>query len=353
MADGESGERTEQATGKRRQEARDKGQVARSQEVTGALLLITGMTVLVGSSGHFVRVLGRNAIYLFSQAPVLAPGNAYNLRVLMAGNMEVMASALAPLLLAVILAAVGANVMQVGFHASGESMKFSASTLNPIEGMKKFFKKTVYFELAKNVLKISIIGLLAYWTIHGLVGSLMSSGLLPLPAVVALGKGAFIKLMFRLLAFAALLGLIDWVWQKRQYEENLKMSKQEVKQEHKDIEGDPQIRARIKSMQFEMARKRMLADVPTADVVVTNPTHFAVALKYNPGDPAPVVVAKGADSLAAKIKEIARKSRVPIMENKPLARSLYRQVEVGQSVPDSLFQAVAEVLAYVYRLKRA
>ncbi len=353
MADGPSGERTEQATGKRRQEARNKGQVARSQEVTGALLLITGMTVLVGSSGHFAHVLGRNAVYLFSQAPVLAPGNAYNLRMLLAGNMRVFMEAMAPLLLAVILAAVGANVIQVGFHASTESMQFKLETLNPLAGMKKFFKKTTFFELIKNMLKIGVIGTLAYGCIHGLLGTLMSSGMLSLPTIVALGKGAFIKLMFRLLAFAALLGLADWMWQKRQHEENLKMTKQEIKEEHKDIEGDPQIRARIKGLQYEMARKRMLADVPTADVVVTNPTHFAVALKYNPGDPAPMVVAKGADNLAAKIKEIARKSRVPIMENKPLARSLYRQVDVGQSIPDSLFQAVAEVLAYVYRLKKA
>ena len=156
----------------------------------------------------------------------------------------------------------------------------------------------------------------------------------------------------RILA-AALIGLVDWFWQKKEYEDNLQMSKHEVKQENKDVEGDPQIKARVRGLQFEMARKRMLADVPTADVVVTNPDHFAVALKYTKGDAAPMVVAKGMDSLAQTIKQIARKARVPIMENKPLARSLYRQVEVGQMIPDSLYQAVAEVLAYVFRLKKS
>jgi len=353
MADGPSGEKTEKATSKRHQDARDKGQVARSQEVTGALLLTTGISVLVLSGSHFSHVLGRNAAYLFAKAPNLEPGNPAGLRMLMAGNMKVLAEALAPLLLALILAAFGANFLQVGFHVSGESLKFKSDTLNPIAGLKKFFKKTAFFELIKNMVKISIIGLLAYGCVHGLVGSFYSAGLLSLAGIVQLGKGAFIKLMIRLLAFAMVLGLIDWIWQKRQHEENLKMSKQEVKEEHKDIEGDPQIRARIKGMQYKMAQQRMLADVPTADVVVTNPTHFAVALKYHPGDAAPMVVAKGADSLAAKIKEIARNARVPVLENKPLARSLYRQVEIGQIIPDSLFQAVAEVLAYVYRLKKA
>lgn len=353
MADGSAGEKTEKATGKRRSEARDRGQVARSQEVTGALLLITGISVLVLSGGHFTRVLGRNAAYLFAEAPLLAPSNGASLRILMEGNMRVFVEAMAPLLLAVILAAFGANFLQVGFHASTESLKFKTDSLNPIAGMKKFFKKTAFFELVKNMVKISIIGLLAYSCIHGLMGSFYSAGLLSLAGIVKLGQGAFIKLMIRLLAFASLLGLFDWIWQKRQYEENLMMSKQEIKEEHKDVEGDPQIRARIKGMQYKMAQQRMLADVPTADVVVTNPTHFAVALKYSQGSAAPVVVAKGADELAAKIKEIARKARVPVLENKLLARSLFRQVEVGQSIPDSLFQAVAEVLAYVYRLKKA
>jgi len=352
MADS-GGEKTERASGKRREEARKKGQVAKSQEVSGAILLVVGMSILVASGGHFVRVLGQNTTYLLSQAHLLAPSNQFGIRELFASNLEVLLMALAPLLLGVLVAAFGANVLQIGFKITPESLQFQGDKLNPISGMKKFFRKDPYVDILKNVFKIGIIALLATWIIRGLNADLLASVLQPLPAIVAMGKAGFVKLMITLLAFTALLAVIDWFWQKSRYEDQLKMSKHEVKQENKDIEGDPQIKARIRGLQYEMARKRMLADVPTADVVITNPTHYAVALKYIQGQSAPVVVAKGQDNMAQMIKKIARKHRVPIMENKPLARSLYRQVEVGRVIPESLFQAVAEVLAYVYRLKKA
>jgi flagellar biosynthetic protein FlhB len=160
-------------------------------------------------------------------------------------------------------------------------------------------------------------------------------------------------LAYQLAAMLSLLAALDWAFQKWQHEENLKMTLQEVKEENKDMEGDPQVKARIRAIQMETARKRMLADVPKADVVVTNPTHFAVALKYAEGEAAPRVVAKGQDLLAQTIKRIARDHRVPVIENKPLARALHKHVKVGAFIPDDLYQAVAEVLAYVYRLKRS
>ena len=353
MAEDVGGERTEKATGRRREQARQKGQVAKSQEVSGAALLLAGMTVLVLSSGHFADVLGRNTAYLLSQAHVLGPGNRWGVRELLSANLEVLVAALGPLLGALLIAAFAGNVAQVGFHASAESLAFKTEKLNPITGMQKFFRKTMVFELLKNVLKIALISLLAWWTIGGLMGKLAGTAVLPLPEVIAVGKSGFTTLMIRLLAFTIVLAVVDWAWQKQQYEENLKMSKHEIKQEHKEMEGDPQIKARIRGLQFEMARKRMLADVPRADVVITNPTHFAVAVRYEPGTAAPVVLAKGQDHLAAVIRKIARDARVPIIENKPVARALYREVEVGKPIPESLFQAVAEVLAYVYRLKKA
>jgi len=353
MADESSGEKTEKATGKRRDEARKQGQVAKSTEVSGAILLLIGMTILLASTGHFSRVLGQNASYLFSQSHVLLPGNAYALQEMFAANVKVLFTALGPLLLGVFVAGIGANVLQIGFKFSSESLQFKSEKLNPLPGFKKYFDKKMYVELVKNLFKVSVISMLAFFALRRMNGELNASALLSLDAIIALGKISFIKLMAQLLAFTALLALIDWFWTKYQHEEQIKMSKHEVKQENKDVEGDPQIKARIKSQQFEMARKRMLNDVPTADVVITNPTHFAVALKYMPGSAAPMVVAKGQDNLAQTIKKIARKSRVPIIENKPLARSLYRQVEVGQLIPDALFQAVAEVLAYIYRLKKA
>ncbi len=353
MAGDSGAEKTERASGKRRDDARKKGQVAKSQEVSGAILLIVGMALLVGSSGHFARVLGRNTSYLLSQAHVLNIYNQFGVRELLSNNLEVLVMTLAPLFLGVLIAGIGSNVMQFGFQVNPGAMSFKTEKLNPVSGMKKFFKKQAFFELFKNLFKITIIALLATAVIRSMSQDLYSLSLLSLPGIISLGKVGFVKLMAVLLFFTAVLAVVDWFWQKHSYEESLKMTKQEVREESKDIEGDPQIKARIRGMQYEMGRKRMLADVPTADVVVTNPTHFAVALKYLPGSAAPMVVAKGQENVAQTIKKIARKARVPIIENKPLARSLFRQVEIGKAVPESLYQAVAEVLAYVYRLKKS
>ncbi|MBK8166146.1 MAG: flagellar biosynthesis protein FlhB [bacterium] len=353
MADSGTGERTEKATGKRRQEARDKGTVPKSQEVSSAVVLIAGMTLLIATSGYLGRRLAEDAGYLLGQAHVLGPINGYAARELLSGSFWSTAAALAPLVLGVLIAAIWGNIAQFGYQFRTQALGFQFERLDPISGLKKFVKITAVFELVKNLLKIVLVGFLAWKTIDGLMDALVGSSLLELPAIVAVGRSAFIRLVATLLAFCVVLALIDWFWQKWRYEENLKMSKYEVKQEGKDYEGDPQIKARIRGMQYETFRKRMMAAVPTADVVVTNPTHFAVALKYEAGSPAPKVVAKGADHLAGIIRRLARESRVPVIENKPLARALHAQVEVGHYVPESLFQAVAEVLAYVYRLKRS
>jgi flagellar biosynthetic protein FlhB len=353
MAEEHGGERTELATGKRREQARERGQVARSVEVTSAALLIVGVIVLVGSAGHFSRVLGDNAIYLLSQAHVLNPANQFGLQEMFSANLRLLLVSLAPLVMAVLIAAVAANVAQVGFNFSTKAISFQTAKLNPITGSKRFFQATMWFDLAKNLFKIIVITLLAWVTIRSLMGPLTSISMLTIPSIVAVAKTSFLKLMAKLLAFTSLIALADWFWQRHRHEENLKMSKYEVRKEHKDIEGDPQIKARIRGIQFEIARKRMLSDVPEADVVVTNPTHYAVAIRYANGTQAPVVLAKGQDHVARMIKKIARESRVPVIENKPLARSLHKQVDVGQGIPESLFQAVAEVLAYVYRLKKA
>ncbi len=353
MAEDSGAEKTERASGKRREDARGKGQVAKSQEVSGAALLLVGMTLLVGSSGHFARVLGENTRYLLGQAHTLGPHGTPGVQELLFFNVKVLGLALAPLFLGVLVAGIGANVMQFGFGFNPGAMSFKLEKLNPLTGLKKFFQKQAFFELVKNMIKISIIFLLATTVIRKVGPELHAASLLELPGIVALGKISFVKLMAVLIFFTAILAIVDWFWQKHTYEESLKMTKQEVKEEAKDVEGDPQIKARIKGMQFEMARKRMLADVPTADVVITNPTHYAVALKYMPGTAAPIVVAKGQDNIAQTIKKIARKARVPVIENKPLARALHRQVDIGRPIPESLFQAVAEVLAYVYRLRKA
>lgn len=353
MAEGSGGDRTEKATPKRREEARNKGQVARSVEVNAAIVLLAGISLVLLSGGHMSRVLGRNASYLLGQAHVLKVDNLYGLQVLVEANLALLLKALAPLVFCVLVAGLAANVLQVGFHASAESLAFRAEKLNPITGAKRFFSKRAGFELAKNLLKIGLITVLAYSSVSGQMGELLGSSMLPLQFITDLGRHALAALMFKLLALLALLAVFDWAFQKWQYEEQLKMSRAETKQEIKDLEGDPQIRARVRAIQLESARKRMLTDVIKADVVITNPDHLAIALMYEAGVGAPRVVAKGRNFLAEKIKEIARQARVPVLENKPVARALFRQVKLGELIPESLYQVVAEVLAYVYRLRQA
>ncbi len=311
------------------------------------------MAVLLICAQHFTEVLARNTSYLLGQAHFLAPSNLFGVQYLLDGNVKAFFWTLAPLSGLILVAAVGANIMQVGLKVTPQAMAFQWSRLNPISGAKKFFQKRTFFDLLKNVAKVGLISLLAGLVIRSEMTDLNALSLLPIPGIVDLARGGFLKLMIVLLSFLALLAVVDWFFQRHQHAEELKMSRQEVKEEYKEFEGDPQIKARIRAIQIEASRRRMLTDVPRADVVITNPTHFAVALKYEPGKAAPVVLAKGADFLAKKIREVARESRVPVVENKPVARALYAEVEVGHPIPENLYQIVAEILAYVYRLRKA
>jgi flagellar biosynthetic protein FlhB len=353
MAENTAGERTERATPRRREKAREKGQVARSQEVNSFFVLAVGLSLLLLCAGHFTEELARNTGYLLSQAHFLGPSNLFGVSYLLDGGVRSFFWTLAPLAGLVLVAAIGANLLQVGLKVTPQAMAFQWNRLNPISGAKRFFQKRTLFELVKNLLKVGLISLLAGLVIRGLMDDLNAAALLPLDGILTMARGSFLKLILVLLAFMAALAVADWIFQRWQHEEELKMSRQEVKEEYKEFEGDPQIKARIRALQIEASRKRMLADVPRADVVITNPTHFAVALKYESGKPAPVVLAKGADFLARKIREVARESRIPVIENKPVARALYAEVEVGRTIPESLYQAVAEILAYVYRLRKA
>ncbi len=309
--------------------------------------------MLATMSGRALEVLANNTRYLLGQAHFLAPGNMLGVRFLLTGNIEAFFWVLAPLAGLVLVAGVGANLMQVGLKLTPSAMGFQWSRMNPISGAKRFFQKRTFFDLGKNMLKVGLISLLAWAVIRSVLPGLTASAALPLQGLLDIIGDGYVKLMGVLLGFLAILGILDWSFQKQQHENELKMSRQEIKEEMREFDGDPQVKARIRALQMEASRKRMLADVPKADVVITNPTHFAVALKYEPGMAAPIVLAKGADLVAKKIREIARKNRVPVIENRPVARALYAQVKVGQMVPENLFQTVAEILAYVYRLKKA
>jgi flagellar biosynthetic protein FlhB len=252
----------------------------------------------------------------------------------------------------VFVAAISINVLQVGFLFTTETLTPKFSVLNPIEGSKRFFSVRALVDLAKAVLKIAIVLGVAWFTLKGSVLELSAAAMSPLGATLALSKSLFFRLTLRILAVFTVMAALDWMFQRWDFEKRLRMSHQDVKEENKQSDGNPLVKSRIRTLQIQNARKRMMSAVKTADVVVTNPTHLAVALSYKAGEmEAPTVVAKGARLMAQKIKEIARENGVPVIEDKPLARALFKSVEIGQPVPPALYRAVAEILAYVFRLK--
>jgi flagellar biosynthetic protein FlhB len=352
VAENTGQERTEKGTGKRRSEARNRGQVAKSPEIPATLILLAALGVF-----HFAGA------QVFDQCAALVSGMFQNLHTTRIGTITAASALAADLLQTVILillpffvtflvAGLVGNVAQIGFEIHGEAMGFKFSSMNPIAGMKRIFSLRGLVELAKSVLKILFIGGIAY--------SVVSGYLKEFPALVRWDLGALwsftaevtFKIIFYVFLAMLVLSALDYIYQRWQHEESLKMTKQEVKDEHKQSEGDPQIKSRIRSLQRQTAYHRMMAEVPKADVVITNPTHLAIALRFKSNEmPAPRVVAKGADYIAERIRETARAHNVPIVENKPLAQTLFKMTELGDYIPVDLYRAVAEVLAYVYRLK--
>ena len=244
------------------------------------------------------------------------------------------------------------SIVQVGWKVSTKPVKPELSKLNPLNGFKRIFSKDSLFELVKSILKIVIIIYIAYTSIKDNANDLFALYDLGLNRAVALVGTLIINTGIKISIVYLVIGLADFIYQKHKFNEDMKMTKQEVKDEYKNTEGDPQIKGRQRRKMQEVSQKRMMQDVPKADVVITNPTHFAVALKYEAEvSSAPVVLAKGEDYLAQKIKEVARENKIEIVENKPLARMLYHNVDVGAEIPPELYQAVAEVLAAVYKAK--
>ncbi len=344
-------EKTEKATPRRRQKAREKGNVAKSSELNTALILLASLAALgLLAAGMSRRLMDISRFFLSQGFSIkLNQANLYSHFVLI---LREILSLLAPLLLTVTIAGVASNLAQIGFLFTSEPLKPKLTTLNPLSGVKKLFSIKGLFELPKAVLKLIIIGIISYLTIRGettkilLLSQVELTTTLRIMGKVALLLGLRISLAFLVLA------AIDYAFQKWDYEKKLKMTKEEVKEERRQYEGDPLVKGRIRSLQRELARKRMMQEIPKADVIITNPTTLAVALRYDPDKmSAPRVVAKGARLLAQKILELAKKHDIPIVEDKKLARILYRSVKLGEEIPVALYQAVAEVLSYIYRLK--
>jgi flagellar biosynthetic protein FlhB len=344
------GERTEQATPKRRQEARERGQVLKSVEVNTAAILVASAAFLQWTLPAMSRSMMELTQHTFESAAVTDFSTAA-LHAKLIGLILFMLKLVGPVLLGLVVVAVLANVLQFGFLLSGQSLKPQFSRVNPLEGAKRIYSQRALVELVKTVIKVALIGGISWKALEdkGNVLALledMSPGAAG-SAVVSLTMGVIWKVAGALVVVAA----VDFVYQRWSFGRSLRMSREEIKEELKQSEGDPQIRARLRQRARALARQRMMQQVPKADVVITNPTHFAVALKYEAGMQAPVVIAKGERLIAQQIKKVAREHGIPTVENKPLAQALYKGCEIGQPVPPDLYRAVAEVLAFVYRVR--
>lgn len=348
----QTGEKTEKATPKRREEARKKGNVAKSNEVNSSLVLLTGTLVFIFFSHHFFANIQGLMHEIFENL------NGYDLsqeslRFYNAQTILFVIKVLTPLVLSVLIIGTTANVMQVGFMITGEPLKPDMNKINPLNGFKRIFSAKSAEELIKGLLKITTVGVVVYITIIGAAKDFIPLMDQSIAQVASFLGHTIMKMALRTSIALVFLAAFDFVFQRWDHEKSLKMTKDEVKQEMKQYEGDPLIKSRIRSVQREMSHKRMMSEVPNADVIITNPIHYAVALKYVSGEMnAPVVVAKGARKVAEKIKQIAREHDVPIVENPPLARALFKMCDVGQETPVDLYKSVAEVLAYIYRLKQ-
>ncbi len=343
-------ERTEEPTPRRREEARKRGQVARSRELASVAVLGTSVLAFV-LAGGFMLIQLRLALQFFLGGPFrsLDVPEAY---LSLKYAFKYSALGLAPVFVLLCLAAFLAHFLQTGGVAAWEALAPKAERINPVEGFKRLFSLTALVELVKSLAKIVIISTVAYLVIrhhHEEILTLMGEDLRGFAAsLYLLSRDLVLKLLMALTALA----ILDFFFQRWDVERKLRMTREELKEELKQTEGDPLVRSRIRQLQREIARRRMMAEVPKADVVITNPEHVAVALRYEMGTmPAPELVAKGQGYLAQRIKEIAREAGVPIVEDPPLARLIYSRVEVGEFIPEDLYRAVAEVLAYVYRLK--
>ena len=346
-----SGERTEKATPRRRNEARDEGRVARSQEVNSALVLgvtFAALALTAPSTGDRLHL-----VFTTTMARVAAPDlTAETVGDLAAEWLRTVGLLCLPLLLAAAVAGLLASVVQNRPTLRTKALKPDLKRLNPLKGIKQWFSPQSGVELAKGILKIVVVGAAATAVIWPQLPQLVGLGTRP-PSVIAAYAGSLVlRLAFAVIGILVPLGIADLVYQRRRHEKSLRMTKDEVKQEHRQQDVAPEIKNAIRRRAAEMARRRQLGDVPSADVIVTNPTHFAVALRYGKDVAAPRVIAKGADLLALRIREIGAEHDVTIVENPPLARALFAQCEVGDEIPGELFGAVAEVLAFVFRTSR-
>ena len=352
--DGPGGEKTEEPTAKKLEDARKEGQVAKSKEIAnglGLLALFLLLKIMVGSIGtSFLESFSM----VYNRIPVICKLNGGaspmgDISVLLRTVMLRLLIILLPVLLIGFAVAFVSDLFQVKWRPTSKPLQPKFSKLNPLNGIKKIFSAQSLVELVKSVAKILLIALVTYSYIKNKGGLLYALYDMSMMQAVNLIGETVIELGIRISAIYMIIAGADFMYQKYKFKNDMKMTKQEVKEEYKNAEGDPEIKGKIKARMREASQRRMMQAIPKADVVITNPTHYAVAIRYDTElAPAPIVVAKGSDYLAQKIKQIARENNVEIVEDKPLARMLYANVDVDKQIPPELYQAVAEILAMVY-----
>jgi flagellar biosynthesis protein FlhB len=346
-----SGDKTEPPTARRRLEARQQGNIARSNDLTSAMLLI-GATYLMKWFGPKLILTLRDVVAQALSGSSLADFSAHGAGKLMLHSIGEVSIALAPLFVGAAFIVIVANVMQVGFNFTPERLSLNIAALSPIRGFSKMFSYGQGgLQLLMNLIKVTLVGLVAWSAISGRLEEIISVQQLSFLQIFGLGATFVFNIGIRVGVLLLVLAILDYVYQRYRVEQSLKMTKQEVKDEMRSMEGDPVMKNRRKQVAVQRHMQRLKKDVPKADVIVTNPTHYAVALKYEESKMrAPRLVAKGVDFMAQRIRELAIEAGVPIIERPPLARAIYRMVDVGEEIPEEFYAAVAEILAYVYEL---
>ncbi|MFO7445029.1 MAG: flagellar biosynthesis protein FlhB [Ignavibacteriaceae bacterium] len=353
-AENEGQEKTEQPSSKKLHESREKGQVAKSMELNSFAIFTSGLLLLFIAQSYLGEKMSFLAKKIFGSLDILEISQD-NLFQFSFNGYIYYVTMLGPVLIGLIIVGLIVNIGQVGFHISSKALKPKMKKFNPISGIKRiFFSSKSITEILKSIVKLFIIGLFTYNILDDLIVSSTNLSNLTVDEIVNFMLDSAYTLLWQISLVYAAIAAADFIYQRYKFKKDMMMSKQEVKEENKQSEGDPQVKSRIRRVQFTMANKRMMQNIPQADVVITNPTHYAIALKYDISkNGAPKVLAKGMDELALRIKDIATKNNIYMHEDRELARALYKNCEVGDEIPASLFKAVAQILAYIYQLKKA
>lgn len=347
----DQGEKTEEATDSKREEYRKKGQVPMTKElgsaifflVAAGLVYISGRFFLANIFDIFNRTFGGEFLLSFRE------GRVNDVFMFVGYKLVILTG---PVFVVAVVIGIGSQLIQTGLLQIEDALTPNLNKLNPMSGLGRIFSMRGFAELFKSILKMTVIGYVMYVLLRGQITQIPYLAGYSIPQLLNYLGEIIFKLLSGTGLFMLVLAVADYFFQRWQLEKEMMMTKQEIKEEHKSRDGDPMIKARIRRTQREMATRKMISEVPKADVIITNPTHIAVVLKYSDKLPAPQLIAKGADFMAEKIKEVARQHNIPIIENKPLARTIYKTMKVGQVIPRDLFVAVAEVLSYVFRLRR-